>query len=140
MTVVLDTSVLLALLNRRDPAHPAVASWWAETRPLVRTTPLVLAEADHLLVARSGRAGARALTALIDGGALGDRWWDGAARRSAEVAARHEDMGLGLTDSSLVALAEHEGSHRVATLDERHFRAVRPLTGEPAFVLLPTDR
>jgi hypothetical protein len=28
---------------------------------------------------------------------------------------------------------------RVATLDERHFRAVGPLTGEAAFMLLPTD-
>jgi hypothetical protein len=28
---------------------------------------------------------------------------------------------------------------RVATLDEHHFRAVRPLTGEVAFTLLPAD-
>ena len=27
----------------------------------------------------------------------------------------------------------------IATFDERHFRAIQPLTGEPAFSLLPLD-
>jgi predicted nucleic acid-binding protein len=39
----------------------------------------------------------------------------------------------------LVALAQHLGITDIATLDERHFRAVRPLAGGRAFRLLPTD-
>lgn len=139
MSVVLDTSVLLALLNRRDPAHPAAVAWWDSEGDAVRTTPLVLAEADHLLTARAGRAGAAALRTALRQGELVDRWWDGASAASAEVAERYADLGLGLTDASLVVLAGRERTVRLATLDERHFRAVRPLDGSPAFTLLPAD-
>lgn len=139
MTVVLDTSVLLALLNSRDVAHGLTVGWWRRAAPRVRTTPLVLAEADHLLGQRAGRQGRRLLARAAGDGALGDRWWSGAAARTAEVAGAYEDLDLGLTDASLVALAEREGTTRIATLDQRHFRTVRPLTGEAAFVLLPAD-
>jgi hypothetical protein len=37
-------------------------------------------------------------------------------------------------------LAERLETIGVATLDERHFRAVRPLAGGQAFRLLPMDR
>jgi predicted nucleic acid-binding protein len=50
-----------------------------------------------------------------------------------------EYRGLGLADASLVAIAGRLGTAEIATLDERHFRALRPLTGEPAFRLLPAD-
>jgi hypothetical protein len=39
----------------------------------------------------------------------------------------------------LLALAARLETTRIATLDERHFRVIRPLTGEAAFTLLPTD-
>jgi predicted nucleic acid-binding protein len=42
-------------------------------------------------------------------------------------------------DASLVAIAARLGTTDIATLDERHFRTLRPLTGEPAFRLLPAD-
>ena len=57
----------------------------------------------------------------------------------AEIAQRWSDIGLGLTDASLVALADRYETLDVATYDHRHFRAVRSLDrGEP-FRLLPTD-
>lgn len=46
---------------------------------------------------------------------------------------------LGLADASLLALAARLGTVRIATLDERHFRTVPPLTGEVSFMLLPAD-
>jgi uncharacterized protein len=55
------------------------------------------------------------------------------------VAERYADTGLGLADASLVAVAERLGTIDIATLDERHFRAVRPLAGGKAFRLLPAD-
>jgi hypothetical protein len=44
-----------------------------------------------------------------------------------------------MTDASLVALAARVDTTRVATFDERHFRAVHPLSGGDAFVVLPVD-
>jgi predicted nucleic acid-binding protein len=55
------------------------------------------------------------------------------------IAERYADTGLGLADASLVALAERLDTVEIATLDERHFRSVRPLAGGGAFRLLPMD-
>ena len=38
-----------------------------------------------------------------------------------------------------MALAARFETNRVATFDERHFRAVEPLAGAGAFTLLPVD-
>jgi predicted nucleic acid-binding protein len=56
------------------------------------------------------------------------------------VAERYADMGLGLADASLVVLAQRLETIDIATLGERHFRAVRPLCGGDAFRVLPRDR
>lgn len=56
-----------------------------------------------------------------------------------KVAERDADTRLGLADASLVALAERLATIDIATLDERHFRAVRPLANGKAFRLLPAD-
>lgn len=42
-----------------------------------------------------------------------------------EIDRRYSDLGLGLVDGSVVALAESLGIRRVATRDLRHFAAVR---------------
>jgi hypothetical protein len=40
--------------------------------------------------------------------------------------ARYSDLMLGVVDASVIALAERLGESSIATLDQRHFRAVRP--------------
>jgi hypothetical protein len=50
------------------------------------------------------------------------------------------DHHLISTRGGPAALAERLDTIIIATLDERHFRAVRPLTTETAFRLLPADR
>ncbi len=47
-------------------------------------------------------------------------------------------MRIGLTDASLVVLAARYGTTRLLTLDEKHFRAIRPLRGD-TFTILPAD-
>jgi hypothetical protein len=48
------------------------------------------------------------------------------------------DFGIGITDASLVVLADRYGTRDLLTFDERHFRKVTPLQGG-AFRLLPLD-
>jgi predicted nucleic acid-binding protein len=67
-------------------------------------------------------------------------WWPSAAREATDIADHYEDLGIGLTDASLVALARRVDSIDIATFDERHFRALRPLEGADAYRLLPLDR
>lgn len=56
--------------------------------------------------------------------------------RIAELVAKYRDLRLGTVDASVVALAERLRISTVITLDERHFRVVRPAHVE-AFTLIP---
>jgi uncharacterized protein len=56
--------------------------------------------------------------------------------RMAELVGRYADFPLGAADASVVAVAERLKTARIATLDHRHFRAVRPAHCD-AFELLP---
>jgi hypothetical protein len=49
--------------------------------------------------------------------------------------ARYDDFTLGVVDASVIALAERLGESRIATLDQRHFRAVRPAHAETLSLL-----
>lgn len=136
---MVDTSAIVAFMNARDRQHVAVRAWLeAETDDLA-TTPMIVAEADHLVASRGGRAASAALRADLAAGAYSVEWWPAAMSAAVRVADRYADMDLGLADASLVILAERMGTVDVATLDERHFRALRPLSGGHAFRLLPVD-
>lgn len=137
--IVVDTSVILAFMNSGDAHHAAVSRWMAEETQDLATTPLIVAETDHLVAARGGRQALSALRKDLAAGAYLVDWWPQAMGAAVKVAERYADMALGLADASLVVLADRLGTVRIATLDERHFRAVRPLSGATAFHLLPED-
>jgi predicted nucleic acid-binding protein len=138
--IVLDTSIVLALMDRRDDDHERVWKWIESASDELCTTPLVLAELDHMVPRKGGSAAARALHEDFEDGAYTVEWWHSALRETIATARLYESIDLGLTDASLIALAAHLETTRVATLDERHFRAVRPLRGDAtSFTLLPAD-
>ena len=137
--IVLDTSVIYALLDAGDQRHRVARDWYAQLDDDLVTTPLVLAEADHLASTRGGPLAVRALRADVRAGAYVVDWWPTAAVEAAEVADRYADLGIGMTDASLVVLAARAGTVDIATFDERHFRTVVPLSGGAAFRLLPLD-
>lgn len=137
--IVVDTSAILAFMNSADAWHKDVSAWLDREDNDLVTTPLILAEADHLVGARGGPAAQDALRADLAEGAYLVEWWRGALHSTVEIANRYADAGIGLADASLIALADHVGTFAIATLDERHFRTVRPLGGKTAFRLLPAD-
>ena len=137
--LICDTSGILAALDRSDPDHETCANvLLTHAGPLV-LSPLVLAELDHLLRNRLGQEAARTFAEDVSRGA-----YELAALEAADVAEclaldrKYSALGLGLTDASLVVLARRLGTKQLLTLDERAFRAVRPLQGG-AFRLLPAD-
>lgn len=138
--IVLDTSVVLAFMDRRDSDHEAVRAWMEKTDDDLATTPLVVAELDHLVARQGGPAAAQALREDLERGAYSVEWWPSALRESIAISRRYASMELGLTDASLIALAANLQTFEIATLDERHFRAARSATdGKRAFTLLPHD-
>jgi predicted nucleic acid-binding protein len=52
--------------------------------------------------------------------------------------ARYADLDLGLADCALVVLADRYRTDRILSFDERHYRAVTSLRGDP-FTVLPAD-
>jgi uncharacterized protein len=136
--IVLDTSVVLAFMNRKDSNHESVRDWIGANDDELVTTPLVLAELDHLVGRYGGAIATRALREDLASGAYQVEWWPTAVHETIALAEAHASMQLGLTDASLLALAAHTQSSEIATLDERHFRVVRQGSGD-AFTLLPAD-
>lgn len=136
---MVDTSVVYAVLDGADTGHAQAAKWIrANTEQLV-TTPLALAEIDHLLHARGTRAAAAHFREELGRGSIEVLWSPAILEAALAVAEQYSDLPLGLTDASLVALAEAAGAVAVASFDQRHFRAVRPISGGSAFRLLPAD-
>jgi len=138
--IVVDTSAILAYMNSADTHHVEVSAWLEAERDDLTTTPLILAEVDHLVGERGGPAAMSAWRADLVAGAYLVEWWPAAAVAAVGVAERYADTGLGLADASLVVLAERVETVQIATFDERHFRTVRPLCGGDAFRVLPRDR
>jgi predicted nucleic acid-binding protein len=138
--IVLDSSVVVALMNEDEKHHERVREWMEGVSDGLCTTPLVLAELDYLIPKQGGAAAARALRASFESGAYAIEWWRSALYETIEIASQYESIDLGLTDASLIALAAYLETTRIATLDERHFRAVRPASGDTErFTLLPAD-
>jgi uncharacterized protein len=137
--IVVDTSIIVAFMNAADAHHSSVVTWIENTSEDLATTPLIVAEVDHLVGLRGGRGAQQALRTDLAAGAYIVEWWPGAITTTVAVADQYADNGLGLADASLVALAERCDTVEIATLDERHFHAVRPLRGGSAFRLLPAD-
>jgi uncharacterized protein len=138
--VILDTSVVVAFMNRGDRRHEEVVDWLDGYRGSLVTTPLAVAEIDHLAGRLGGVRAQRALWEDLEGGAYRVEWWPAAIYETIEVAQEHEGLDLGLTDASLAVLAQRLQTIEIATFDERHFRVLKPLTGAAAYRLFPADR
>jgi hypothetical protein len=137
--IVIDTSVIVAYMNATDDHHAAVSEWLQAAEGDLVTTPLIAAEVDHLVAAHGGRAALIAWRADLAAGAYLVDWWPNAIGGAVRVAEHYADNALGLADASLVVLAERLETTDIATLDERHFRVVKPLVGSERFRVLPFD-
>lgn len=139
--IVVDTGALYAVVDRSEPAHEPVTTFLAATVEGLVTTPLVLAELDHLVGTQLGEAVRSRVTSRLSAGAIGLSPFDARAfAEAARVADQYADMRLGLTDASLMVAAQQLRTVRMLTVDYKHFRALRPLDGTgQAYTLLPAD-
>ena len=137
--IVVDSSAILAGVDAAHHEHERVAmSMLREPGPFL-LSPFVAAEVDYMLATRAGLAHELAfLRSVAEGEYSLQTFHPDEIADMVALIDRYGDLGIGLTDASLVVLADRVGTKRVLTLDERHFRAIRPLRGG-AFTLLPAD-
>lgn len=138
--ILFDTAPIVAAAFTTEAHHRACVELFAGLRPANRRLLLpatVAAEAGYLI---DQLGGAEREIGFLQGIAAGDFEPVDLTlddyRRMAELAEQYADMRLGTTDASVIALAERLGVTEVATLDRRHFPAVRP-RHVAALTLLP---
>jgi predicted nucleic acid-binding protein len=138
--IVCDTGPIVAAAIRQDDDFHACTELFtglhlAARQILVPAT--VVAEAGYLLSRLGGpsveagflRSCAEGSFTLVDLTA-------GDLHRMADLVRTYADFPLGTTDASVIAVEERLGVVEVATLDHRHFRAIRPRHVD-SLVLLP---
>lgn len=139
MALIVDAGVLVAQADPRHRAHASSAEILRAEPGALVTSEAVAAEADYLIEEYLGREVELAFLRDLAAGTFRVECLRAGDLAEAErIVHRYRDLGLGLADASLVVLAERFGTTRIATLDERHFRAVRPLQGGH-FTILPAD-
>lgn len=135
--MITDTGVVYAAMDRGDPSHTVCVELLQRTGdPLVVPSP-VLVELDWLGDAR-GTPVLDTMLESVESGAI--EVVDLAAAdysRIRELCRQYRDLGLGMVDASVVAVAERLGEDTIATLDHRHFSVVRPRHVD-AFTLVPS--
>lgn len=135
--IIADTSGLLALFNRNEPEHTQVRELVGALDAPMVVSPYVVAEIDYLVATRLGVAAEMEVLKELSGGAYvlpGIGQED--LGRTTGVIEQYRDQDIGMTDASIVVLAERYASPTLLTLDRRHFGVLRPLQGG-RFALLP---
>lgn len=137
--VILDTSGLLAAVDSGQRLHHAARETLEGASGPLLLSPFVLAELEHLLATRVGRAAQLALLSEVARGAYRlEPFTTADVAEAVAVIERYADLKLGLTDASIVVLADRHNALDILTLDERHFRVLAGPGGRP-FRLLPAD-
>lgn len=136
--IIVDTGVIFGAADVDDPRHQDCADFLNSlvSTPLGVTVPVIV-ESSWLIESRLGPAAeAHFLQSLTLGEIerldMADVDWS----RVAELVESYADLGLGIVDASVVAVAERLGVTQIATLDHRHFTVIRP-SHIPAFELVP---
>jgi predicted nucleic acid-binding protein len=138
MTLVCDTSGLVAAYDVNDKSHQDVVDFLDDVREPLVVSPFVAAEVDYLLMKYAGTADPF-IADLADGVYQLEFVSRPDLVEIAELNARYRDLKLGLADASNVVLAARHVTTRLLTFDRRDFRAVTPLRAGDAFVLLPEE-
>jgi predicted nucleic acid-binding protein len=137
VALILDTGPLLAALDAADPDHERCARLITTAREDLVIPLLVLAELDYWCHRRLGAdIWIAFLDDLLAGAYRAEAPTGTDLARCRELQSTYLDLGIGVTDASVIALAERFDESKVVTLDHRHFAAIRP-SHVDALTLLP---
>jgi predicted nucleic acid-binding protein len=143
LIIVADTSALYAGFDASQREHGDARAVMEEESLVI--SPLVLTDLDHLVHRDLGfDAAMQVADALIVRAAAGQ--YKLAELRHADlvtahgVRAQYKDLHVDMADAVGVVLADRYNTDCIFTLDQRDYRALRPLTKRfRAFRVLPAD-
>ena len=135
--IVADTGAILALIDTGDRHHAAIREIY-EDRPDNWLLPwAILPEVDYLVGSELGARAQEAFLADVAEGSFAVEYGKHEdVVRAHAIDRKYRALGLGLVDAVVIAIAERVRADAIATMDLRHFGAVK-ITGSPR--LLPRD-
>ena len=135
--IVADTGAILALVDNGDRHHAAIRELY-EDRPDDWLLPwAILPEVDYLVGSELGARAQETFLADVAEGSFAVEYGklEDVVRAHA-IGRKYRALRLGLVDAVVIAIAERVRAEAIATLDLRHFGAVK-ITGSPR--LFPRD-
>jgi predicted nucleic acid-binding protein len=127
MTVLLDTSFLIALTHRRDSHHVQARSAMRELTAIRIVVAPVLPESFYMATTRINYASAHRLFDLIRTSAFQiEPLWDDDMARMSEIMRQYHDNAFDYVDTAIMAVSERLGIIDVYTFDRRDFSVFRP--------------
>ncbi len=139
MALICDSGGVFGLYDADDAHHTAIKDVVEHEHGPLFVPVVLLAEIDYLLSTRLGQEAAWDFLESVHQGAyllvpmLSDDFG-----RCLELMHQYRDLQLGIADAAVAAAAERLTIPRLLSLDERHFRAIKP-RGFGYFTLLPAD-
>lgn len=135
--VIADTGAVVALVDRKDRHHKALRRAF-ESRPAEWILPwAILPEVDYLLGAHVGATAQDVFLEDIADGNYEVEWGrDDDLEAAVRLHRQYSAIRLGLVDAVVIAVAIRHRASAIATLDLRHFGAIR-IPGAPR--LWPRD-
>ena len=135
--IVADTGAILALLDKGDRHHAAVRELYEDRPDDWRLPWAILPEVDYLVGSELGaRAQEAFLADVAEGSFVVEHGKQEDIVRAHAIGLKYRALKLGLVDAVVMAIAERMRAQAIATLDLRHFSAVK-ISGSP--LLLPRD-
>jgi predicted nucleic acid-binding protein len=127
LALIIDTGPLLAAMNDRDPDHARCQALLRETvEPRIVPAPVVY-EMDYWIRQRMRPRDLVAfLNEILDGYLVVEELHATDYQRIRDLCDRYADSDLGFVDAAVLAIVERLNEPKLATLDHRHFRMLRP--------------
>lgn len=127
MPLILDTSVLLAILNAEDDNHAACVNLIEDSDESLVIPEPVFVELSLWVRKRIGFSVWKVVCDDVSQGFYRLRPIDETTlTRSVQIDEQYEGLELGFVDSYVIATCEALSENKVATLDRRDFAPVKP--------------
>ena len=125
--LVLDTSVVVASLSPGERHHEDCRLLVESAEEQIAIPGPTLCEIDYVVHARLGALEMPKFLRRIRVGELGVAQLEiDDLDRTIELMERYADLDVGFVDASVLAIVERLNEPKLATLDRKHFGAMRP--------------
>ena len=136
--IILDTSPLVALVNKRDGTHEWAKQQWSQIKPPLLTCESVITESFFLL--RNTHGGQEAIVQLIERNVIKLEFnLEEEISSIKDLLTRYQSVPVSLSDACLVRMTELNTNSPVFTLDS-DFRIYRKNRNQIIDLIIPSAK